>query len=132
MPLNNKSEPPYYSIVDKTILGVYECKWYQTSGDAPEVTVYKNTLGANIIWTRTAVGQYRGQLTEGEFGPNTFIEVTKQMSYISIITQNIRVEVDPDDNTRIRVETKTIETNMQDGLLTNVTCWLNIKITNQN
>ena len=41
---------------------VYRATLSQTSTDAPIATVLENTLGGELVWTRSAVGSYLGTL----------------------------------------------------------------------
>ncbi|CAB4153779.1 Baseplate structural protein Gp9/Gp10 [uncultured Caudovirales phage] len=53
----------------------YVCNLNQTGTGAPTVQVLENTLG-NIVWTRTAVGQYSGTLN-GAFPNNLKVWFSK-------------------------------------------------------
>ena len=53
----------------------YVCNLNQTGTAAPTVQVLENTLG-NIVWTRTAVGQYSGTLN-GAFPNNLKVWFSK-------------------------------------------------------
>lgn len=48
-------------------VSVYRALLVQSGSGAPVATVLENTLGADIIWTRSNVGDYMGVLSEGDF-----------------------------------------------------------------
>jgi hypothetical protein len=49
---------------------VYTCEISQLGTSAPTATVYENTLGGTVVWTRSATGTYIGTLT-GAFTTKT-------------------------------------------------------------
>ena len=61
----------FNALVDAVGVGVkiYEAILVQSGGDAPVATVLNNTLGAPIVFTRSAAGQYIGTLV-GAFTAN--------------------------------------------------------------
>lgn len=129
MPLTPKAQPPYYEIgtAGQPVKGIWEGKWRQASTSAPTVTVYRNTLGANIIWTRADVGIYLGTISGMTWGDNLFIDCSYMLNDINEIP---RIIVQKDGPTGIYVQTGVIGSTLRDGLLNNFS-WLNIRITNQ-
>lgn len=75
---------------------VYTALLSQSGTDAPVATVLENTLG-DIVWTRTSVGEYRGNLTGIFIEEKTFLliqnyfqstDTTTNLSYISVGSQD--------------------------------------------
>lgn len=64
----------------------YVCNLNQTGTAAPTVQVLENTIG-NIVWTRTAVGQYAGTLS-GAFPNNLKVWFSKVNSQGTSQTYN--------------------------------------------
>ena len=56
----------YVTISDVKPPKVYKALLTQTETDAPTAIVLENTLGGEVVWTRTNVGEYRGTL-DGAF-----------------------------------------------------------------
>lgn len=44
---------------------IYTAMFQQTGTDAPVVTVFENTLGGNVVWSRDSEGNYSGLLLNG-------------------------------------------------------------------
>lgn len=74
----------------------YVCNVNQTGTAAPTVTILENTIG-NIVWTRNAVGDYRGTLS-GAFPtiskvwfskPNTQFDASNYGAFLSRISANV-------------------------------------------
>lgn len=76
MPIQPKSQPPYYNQAEnvKTYLALLT----QTGTDAPTATILQNTLSATPVWTRSGTGAYVLTLT-GEFTENKTTIITQQM-----------------------------------------------------
>ena len=74
----------------------YVCNLNQVGTAAPTVTILENTIG-NIVWTRNAVGDYRGTLS-GAFPtiskvwfskPNTQFDSSNYGAFLSRISANV-------------------------------------------
>jgi hypothetical protein len=73
---------------------VYTCTLSQTSTAAPTATIFENSTGGTIAWTRTGTGVYVGTITGTTFpSAKTFFPVTYQFQewtgtdFISILFQ---------------------------------------------
>ena len=76
-------EPPYK---------VYTALLSQSGTDAPVATVLENTLGGDIVWTRTDIGKYKGVI-EGGFDANkTYYSCSNNVHYIG--TGEIGMDID--------------------------------------
>jgi hypothetical protein len=72
----NNSKTEYLSLDDIRGYKVYTALLTQTGTDAPVVTVLENTLGGEVVWTRTAQGTYFGTLSETFLDDKTLVLVT--------------------------------------------------------
>lgn len=59
---------------------VYKALLTQNGTNAPVATVLENTLGGEVVWSRTDVGSYVGFL-EGAFDNKTWCSATKAATY---------------------------------------------------
>jgi len=86
----------------------------QASNNAPTVIELENTIGP-IVWTRTAVGTYRGTLT-GAFTNNKTTVMISQVEWDRIV-MGVRL-----NNNAISIETTDLDAaNYQDASLLNNT-----------
>lgn len=101
MALRLKNTPPYYDTEGG--IKLYVALINQNGTDAPQVTVFTNTFGGEIVWTREGAGYYHGTLI-GAFpsseGDKTWMAVNEGQSPLG--TQ-FRYGIETDDN--IYIET---------------------------
>lgn len=71
---------------------VYTALLTQSGTDAPVATVLENTLGGDIIWSRTGAGIYKGTLLNTFTNNKTFCFISSQQ-YISYILRNTLDEI---------------------------------------
>ena len=86
---------------------VYTALLSQTGTNAPTATVLENTLGGNVVWSRSGVGTYTGTLT-GAFvtnktigfqggsltAPNSMVRITTGINNIQITTNTSTATAD--------------------------------------
>lgn len=83
---------------------VYTAELFQSGLDAPVATVFENTLGGEIVWTRTLAGVYHGTLTDAFVNGKTFIPNKDRI--IGQFTENMQITyINRFNNNIIQIET---------------------------
>ena len=101
---------------------VYTALLNQTGTDAPVATVLENTLGLNIVWSRTGAGQYSGST------PGLFVD-PKKVAFILVNAQNNNTDSGENGVDEIYITTYPLNnTPAGDGLLYNA--FLEIRLYN--
>ena len=95
---------------------VYTALLTQTSTNAPTAIVLENTLGGNIVWTRTAIGAYYGTLTGFFTDIDKVFCVIGNGNTMGSYGDNINLFWQRHDNDAIHITTVKTNNN-QDGVL---------------
>lgn len=101
---------------------VYTALLTQTGTNAPVATVLENSLGLNIVWSRTGPGQYLGST------PGLFVD-PKKVAFILVNAQNNNTDSGENSVDEIYITTYPLNnTPSDDGLLYNA--FLEIRVYN--
>jgi hypothetical protein len=96
---------PIISNVDPRPYKVYTALLTQSGTNAPVATVLENTLGGEVVWSRSGSGDYYGNLTNGFSG--TFSSNQDQIATLDPETGNTlcQIFVLKSDNSNVRIQT---------------------------
>ncbi len=99
---------------------VYIALLTQTGTNAPVATVLKNTLGGEVVWSRTGMGTYEGTLT-GAFVINKTTPISKTLPKLNdVITSTYNIQGGRSTNNTYVITTGNSDDGINDEQLQNV------------